>query len=40
MNRFKLFGNWGVQRGRALLLGVWGYPPVLRIPQEWGDKGG
>jgi hypothetical protein len=34
-----LFINGGVQRGKAPLLGVWGYPPVPKFPQDWGIKG-
>jgi len=33
------FRKWGVQRGKASLLGVWGYPPTLKFPQDWGIKG-
>jgi hypothetical protein len=33
------FRKWGVQRGKAPLLGVWGYPPTLKFPQDWGIKG-
>jgi len=28
-----------VQRGEAPLLGVLGYPPTPRVPQDWGIKG-
>jgi len=31
-----LFDNWGVQRGKAPLLGAWGYPPVSKVPHDWG----
>jgi len=33
------FNNWGVQRGRALLVRVWGCPPVSKFPQDWGIQG-
>ena len=25
--------------GLAPLLGVWGYPPVFTVPQDWGIQG-
>jgi hypothetical protein len=28
-----------VQRGEAPLLGVLGYPPTPKVPQDWGIKG-
>jgi hypothetical protein len=29
-----------LERGAGyVLLGVWGYPPVLKIPQDWGIRG-
>ena len=34
------FSNWGVQRGKAPLVGVWGYPPSLKSPPRMGDIGG
>jgi benzoyl-CoA reductase/2-hydroxyglutaryl-CoA dehydratase subunit BcrC/BadD/HgdB len=30
---------WGVQRGRAPLLGVWGYPPTSKSPKIGGFRG-
>jgi len=34
------FSKWGVQRGPSSEgLGVWGYPPTLKFPQDWGIKG-
>jgi hypothetical protein len=33
------FSGWEVQRGKAPLLGVWGYPPALKVPQDWGIQG-
>jgi hypothetical protein len=30
------FRKWGVQRGKAPLLGVWGYPPTLKFPKIGG----
>jgi hypothetical protein len=29
----------GVQRGKAPLERVWGYPPASKVPQDWGIKG-
>jgi hypothetical protein len=37
LNRDRLLT--GVQRGKAPLTGVWGCPPILKLPQDWGIKG-
>jgi hypothetical protein len=34
------FGNYGVQRGKAPLPGVWGYSPSFKNPPRLGDLGG
>jgi hypothetical protein len=32
--------NRGVQRGKAPLVGVWGLPQFLLLPQDWGRQRG
>jgi hypothetical protein len=34
-----LFSDWGVQRGKAPLLGVWGTPQTQKSPKIGGYRG-